>query len=357
MATDRFGTQQTTDADRQYGGSRFSDVRNAIFANPYQRVWRRGGVPPLPKYKVTVWSVLYGIIAGTGPHLFGRAAARTIDSRADLRWGYGGKGFRRLLHPNGVCLTGTWEITASTPYSGYFRQNSRALVIARYSTCCDRTCRGGTRSLSMVGKLFPTTDRDQPQPLKTANFITQQDIGGDWSDYINDAELLNAPNTTGWRRGIHIPVLIVTGLVFRRTDGDPTQRQLYPIAELDKPADEPTRAPAFLRLKVAESQPRVQGEGLDFRDEIMAQIYDESDPAPKRKLVFDIDVCDEAITRGPAIHLRRQFGRWERIGQMCFDESVVSYNGDHVIHFNHPTWRADRNDPGTATRVGEQRVR
>jgi hypothetical protein len=27
---------------------------------------------------------------------------------------------------------------------------------------------------------------------------------------------------------------------------------------------------------------------------------------------------------------------------------VVSFNGDHVIHFNHPAWRDDRNDPSTA---------
>jgi len=27
-----------------------------------------------------------------------------------------------------------------------------------------------------------------------------------------------------------------------------------------------------------------------------------------------------------------------------------------VIHFNHPTWRNDRNDPSTATRVNERKV-
>jgi hypothetical protein len=26
-----------------------------------------------------------------------------------------------------------------------------------------------------------------------------------------------------------------------------------------------------------------------------------------------------------------------------------------VIHFNHPTWRGDRNDPATATRVDGRR--
>jgi hypothetical protein len=32
-------------------------------------------------------------------------------------------------------------------------------------------------------------------------------------------------------------------------------------------------------------------------------------------------------------------------------------NGDSVIHFNHPTWREDRNDPKTATRIDGRKVR
>ena len=42
---------------------------------------------------------------------------------------------------------------------------------------------------------------------------------------------------------------------------------------------------------------------------------------------------------------------------MTFDNAVASYNGDFVIHFRHPTWRLDRNDPKTATRVDERKVR
>jgi hypothetical protein len=105
------------------------------------------------------------------------------------------------LHPNGVCLTGQWRITEQTEYSGYFAKGSAALAIGRYSTCCTETRRGHTRSLSLVGKLFPTTDPNHPTPLRTANFITQQDIGGARTDFINDAELRNAPDTTASRRG------------------------------------------------------------------------------------------------------------------------------------------------------------
>src|SRR5262245_22562433 len=99
------------EVDRGYEGSRFSEVRNAIFANPYQDVWGLPGAPPLPVYRVTLRSVLRGALPFGKRYVFRQAVERTVDSHADLRWGVDGKGVRRLLHPNGVCLTGRWEIT------------------------------------------------------------------------------------------------------------------------------------------------------------------------------------------------------------------------------------------------------
>jgi hypothetical protein len=128
--------------------------------------------------------------------------------------------------------------------------------------------------LHLVGKLFPTVDPNHTKPLGTASFITQQDIGGEHTDYINDAELCNAPNITPWHFGKTMPVLIVAGLLFTFVDKDATMRQVYQIAELGKPADEPTRAPAFMRLLVAPDQPRIEGENLDLRDEVLGQIFD-----------------------------------------------------------------------------------
>ena len=52
-------------------------------------------------------------------------------------------------------------------------------------------------------------------------------------------------------------------------------------------------------------------------------------------------------THGLPIRERRDFTGWRPIGTITFDEAVASYNGDHVIHFNHPPWRDDRNDPST----------
>jgi hypothetical protein len=357
MSSATFGIEAFTDEDRAYSGSRFSDVQRALFANPYQEVWGVAGSLAPPIYQVTLSSVLRGILPFGKSYIFREAAERAVDSLADLRWGPNQKGFRRLLHPNGICLTGLWTITEETLYSGYFRKGSQALTVARYSTCCGETRRGHTRSLALVGKLFPTIDSDHVDPLPTANFITQQDIAGDHSLYINDAELCNAPNTSALRRGAGVPILIITGAVFNWVDNKPSIRQLYQIAELGKPKEEPARAPTFMRLLVATTQPKIEGEKLDFRDEIMAQIYDCGDPMPKRTLTFDIEVTDDGETHGLPIHEWRTFKNWRRIGNIMFDAAVMSYNGDFVIHFQHPSWRRDRNDPATATRVNQRKVR
>src|SRR5439155_608376 len=170
------------------------------------------------------------------------------------------------------------------------------------------------------------------------------------------AELRNAPDTRVWRRGAGVPILLVTGAVFQSVDQQPSQRQLYEIAELGKPPSEATRAPEFMRLLMAPGQPRIEGPAVDFRDEIMAQIFDRGDPAPKRSLTFYIDVTDEGTTHGPPVFQRRSFKNWRRIGRIVFDNAVASYNGDFVIHFHHPAWRRDRNDPSSTVRLSGRKV-
>jgi hypothetical protein len=332
-----YGIEGVADDDRRYAGTRYGEVRDAMFANPYAR--------PYPIAPLTLASLLRGVLPFGLPWQFLAAARRTIASDADLRWGPDRKGFRRLLHPNGICMTGIWEITEETPYSGYFRKGSRALVVARYSTASE-TRRGHTRSLAMVGRVYPTTDPDDPRPLRSASFFTQEDIAGAYSRTINEAVLRNAPNVTASRRGAALPAFLVTALTLAIADKQNTIRQLYEIAEMGKPAGEPTSAPEFMQLLVAPEQPVIPGESLDIRDEIMAQIYETA----QRSLTFRIETSDTGVTRGPGFYLRRTITNWRQIGTMTFDAAAASYNGDHVFHANHPPWRRDRNDPTTAKR-------
>lgn len=345
-----FGEQGLTADDRNYCGSRYAEVRDACFQNAYYLNWGAPGEPPLPEYGVTLNRVLQGIWPGGRPWAFLQAAGRALDAKSDLRWGPDRRGYRRLLHPNGVILFGRWKIDEETAYSGYFAKGKEALIVGRYSTCCSQTRRGRLRSLSLVGKLYPTTDPDHSDPLRTANFITQEDLGGSRTNYINDVELRNAPDTTPWRRGLGLPILLLTGVAFLVVDREPTVRQLYPIAELAKPAADPTAAPAFMKLTVNPSNTcRIPGDDLDFRDEILSQIYDRGDPLPKRHLEFDISVTDSGQTSGMFLQ-RRTFQNWRRIGRIEFTEAVASYNGDFVLHFHHPPWRRDRNDRRSTSR-------
>lgn len=356
MPNEEIGSEQFTEEDRVYAGSRYRDVIDALFANPYQQMWGRAGEPPLPIAEQSLRTVFGGLLAHARHSRFERASERSLDSAADLRWGTDGNGFTRFLHPNGVCLTGRWQITEETPYSGYFARGRSALIVGRYSSGAGGPRRGNVRSLALVGKLFPTTDPNHPTPLRTANFITQEDIGGARSDSINAAELRNAPDVTVFRRGPAGTLLVKVASVFRRVDTEPTIRQVYPIAELGKPAGEATRAPAFMRLTVAPGQPVIPGDDLDVRDEVMAHIFDPGDPVPKRTLTFQIEVTDQGTTTGTPFRVRRSFSDWRRIGSIVFDNAVISYNGDAVIHFTHPTWRRDRNDPETATRRNGKKV-
>jgi hypothetical protein len=348
MSEQSYGIEGLARDDERFSGSRYAEVRDAMYANPYQKVWGASGEKPFERFPVTYRGAFRGILPFGKPWLLLSAAKRALESHADLRWGDDRKGFRRLLHPNGICLFGIWEIAEDTPYTGYFRKGARGLLIARYSTCCTETRRGYTRSLAMIGRIYPTLDPDHAGRSPTASFITQEDIGGADSKSINEAVLRNAPDFSPFKRGLGMPILLATGLALTVAETEPTFRQVYQIAELGKPPSEPTRSPEFMQLTVAPGQPVLLGDDLDFRDEIMAQIYDRGDAIPKRKLVFRIETSDTGVTRGSqAIKEYRRITNWRAIGTMTFTEAVASFNGDRVLHFNHPPWRNDRNDPTT----------
>ena len=353
------GPQEMTDEDRAYRGSRYAEVREALYANPYRK-GRSGEVPgPLPMFKSTTRNAWSGMLPGGRPDQLKQATARSVDSKADLRWGPDGKGFRRILAPNGICLLGTWEITEESSYSGYFKKGAKGLIIGRYSSHGNETKRGQSRSLSLAGKIYPTADPNHPTPLVTASFMSQEDLGGMRTKYINDAELRNAPNVTKYRRGIHVLIMLRAGILFARLDKVSDARQLHEIAELGKPEGEPTSTPEHMLLKMAPDQPRIEGDKLDYRDEIYAHIFEPGNPEPAGSIDFDISVSDTDRTGGIRGFgfLRVKVTNWQRIGRVTFTEAVASYNGDHVIQFHHPGWRDDKNDPSTAIRSGEKRVR
>ena len=82
------GAQGIREEDRRYQGSRFDEVRAALFANPYKEVWGAPGEDPWPVYKVTLGSVLRGILPFGRRYQFLAAARRTVDAAVRFidRW-------------------------------------------------------------------------------------------------------------------------------------------------------------------------------------------------------------------------------------------------------------------------------
>lgn len=353
-----FGSQGLIREDQDYQGSRFSEIKSALFANPYQAVWGAPDEPPLPNYKTTNRSVYAGLLPGGQPPQFTLAAIRALESPADLRWGEDGRGFRRLLRPNGVCALGTWQINEDNPYTGYFQQGRQGLAVARISAGVTKTPGGVRQSYGLFLKIFPTLDENHKELLPTANVIFADDLGGTTATRLNRVELTNAPQVTGLNRGNELPIVLQEGILFMLLDLMPSVRQVYPIAELGKPADTPTRAPEFMRLQL---EPGVPASGEDdVRNEVMGYLFDKGNPVPQRTLSFDISVSDTGKREGFALlpkGERQTITDWQTIGKVSFNNAVISYNGDFVIHFRHPLWRKDRNDPDSVLRKGGKKVR
>jgi len=349
------GPQGITTEDRAYRGSRYADVRKALYQNPY-----RGGVSgqepgPLPMFRSSIRNAWRGLLSGENH--FRQASTRSLDSQADLRWGADGKGWRRIIAPNGICVLGTWEITEKNPYTGYFAPGSRGLTIGRFSSDGNETRRGQRRSFSLGMMIYPTIDANHPAPLIPASVIVQEDLGGMHTDYINDAELVNTPSVHSYRRGIYFLIMLRAGMIFQAADKVGDARQVYQPAELGKDPAVPTNAPDHLMFKMAQGQRRVEGKHLDFRDEIYGHMFNPGDTAPTGSMVFDICVSNYGRKTGPQGLTRVNVTDWQRIGTLRFTEAICSYNGDHVIQFHHPKWRDDRNDSQTYVRVREERVR
>jgi hypothetical protein len=339
------------------GESTYDEITDALF-NPktngqYYAKWGEPGQKPLPIYRVTVALLARGLFRAGKDFAMLSAARRTLKSRADLRWGPDKKGWHRIVHTMGVCLEGTWTIDdepKDQTYTGYFKKGKEGRVVGRYSLGGNEVRNGHKRSLALVGKIFPPKEKDEPgKPTPRAHFITQEDLGGAYTDSVIDAQLFNSPPVTLFNRGPGVFSFLVVILGLMQADKEPSERQLYEIAELEKPDDEETRCPRFMRLTIDRSRnyPKVVGDEADFREEILGLIYQSPD-AP-RPLVFNIEVSNTGW-RSPLQTLHGQ-EPWYRIGRITFDQAAASHNGDFVVHFHHPAWRKDRNDPSSVARL------
>ncbi len=294
----------------EYKGSRFADTWSTVLEGPYQT---------LPQEKVTARS----FFSGTVNKLF-QASERTLATGDDTL-----PYFQKLLHPNGVCMAGTWNITEPSHYTGYFKQGSQGLIIARASAALSQVNRGEKRSFGFAGKIYPTTDPGHQELLKTANFFAIDNLAGTYTENYLDSPMTN--DITNVALGVEnltqLGILGVAGSTFAVAEKTLakilTVRQLYQIAELGEENPEAAITPLWLKVV---GRPGVRTVNQDFRDDVRTAVQ-------AGTLYFDIYVTSKGI-------LGFDKG-WEKIGYIAIDQESASEGCDHRLHFQHPGWRND----------------
>lgn len=285
---------------KMYEGSTYSSVWSQVESDTYKT---------LPKNKISVAS-LFGFLKSK----IKRAANRTLNDRSDIL-----PQFRKLAHPNGICLTGTWEITEDNPYGGYFKKGSEALIIARASTAMSATTQGRNRAFGLAGKLFPTNNPLSEEKFQTASFFLVDDLGGTKARHYTDVEMTNAPKTSVTTAVVaHAIYAAKLALTFGKADANPNIRQVYEISELGEDNLDSVRTPEFMKIGAQKGQ---TVDRKDFRDELRIENYN-------GELLMDISVASGEAKK------------WKKIGVVRFTESETSNSCDHRLHFPHPKWRS-----------------
>lgn len=287
-----------------YQGSQFQEVWKVIASDPYEK---------LPHHQVTVGSFFSGT-----KNLLLENSRRTLSRQDDIL-----PPFKKLVHPNGICLRGIWSIDRQNRYSGYFKQGSQALIIVRASIALSYADSGQYRAFGFAAKIFPTIDLLDPRPLKTANFFAIDDLAGTRAAHYTDVEMTNMPRISLFR--LHsvalAPVGIAAGTAFRLADIMPRIRQLYEISEMEE--DSSVVTPKWIKISAAKGTIPINEK--DFRIEILEQIKTYG------KLTFNIAVASSQNILGKK--------DWQDIGHIDLWEAVASESCDHRLHFHHPVFK------------------
>ncbi|MCO4795237.1 MAG: hypothetical protein KC493_16080 [Bacteriovoracaceae bacterium] len=284
-----------------YSGSSFNQVWGQIKSDEYKK---------LPKNRVSLHSLL-----GFLESKIKQAADRTLADRSDLL-----PQFKKLAHPNGVCLAGKWEITEENPYGGYFKKGSEAMIIARASTAMSGTTQGTNRGFGFAGKLFPTLDASKK--VGTANFFLVDDLGGTKAPHYTGVEMLNEPavSTTAAVIG-NLFYALKLAATFGKADSNPGVRQLYEVSYLRETL-KTVRTPQWMKVGARDGQ---TVDRKDFRDELNIKNYN-------GEIVFDISVASKDVEGKK---------NWRQIGTITITDTIASNSCDHRLHFHHPKWKSN----------------
>jgi hypothetical protein len=283
-----------------YQGSTFREVRDQVFSDPYVT---------LPLHTITLGSFYHGFA-----NMLLRATTRALNDQSDIA-----PYFQKLVHPNGVALTGTWNVTEGSNYTGYFSPGSRALIIVRCSTLLYKTTRGSYRGFAFAGKIFPTMDPDER--VRTADFLTIDVLAGTKAAHYTDVALTNEP-PLGFNSDVirMLGVVIATFGTFIHADYNPVLRPTYPVGELGLPEGATANSPRWIMLRACPGCG--QSDEADFRNELMVENYADN------MLRFNLSAAADRLLTGER--------DWRYLGHIDLTESVASESCDHRLVFQHP---------------------
>lgn len=309
----------------------YSEVYDVVFAPPKHvksdtaraeaRVYAQG---KLPQYVINDATV--------NKTKLRKRVAKTLKDTADFY-----PRLDKLVHSNGICMAGTWQITKSSkqPYTGMFTKGTTSLFIGRLSVALSETRQGQPRAFGIAGKVFGTLNPHKD--VTTANFFVGDVLTGVQRDSVFDAPLTTKPKF-GLRFGA-LKVGLKLAPVFLRADKNPGERSLKPLAAMHadgKKYNHKLITPKHMMLLPIKPKSAPIIKGSDFRTEFQlpANVISPSSSSltqkgmnqPKKRY-FAIYVSETAAYP--------EDSGWEHIGIITADKARVSYGCDRQLHFSH----------------------
>lgn len=233
----------------------------------------------------------------------------------------------KLVHSNGICMAGTWQITEAgknsegQAYTGMFAKDAKSLFIGRLSVALSDTKQGEYQAFGMAGKIFGT---DNPkQNVTTENFFVADVLTGAHRDSVFVAPMTNKPKV-GFRFGV-LSLGLKVGPIFAKADKDAGMRPVTGIAKMGLATDANAVSPKYMKLSPIKPAGYQLSPGIDFRQEFMLKPEETAEGMTRD---FEIYVSDTAT--------KPEDSGWQHIGYIKADKTAVSYGCDRQLHFAHP---------------------
>jgi len=301
-----------TDNNTQFTNSKFESIKKAIFDQPYSQ---------LPQYKVK--KRLFGPEKKINENKLLEAAKRTFESTGDL---IELPTNHKLLNANGICFSGTWNISQKSKYSGLYKKGSNVPAIVRASVALSGTTQKNKRGFGMAIKLLPNDLGEQP----SLNAFVLHSMGGTITKHVLDLKLDNEPPLGRLPKFSDLSTALRLRRDLEKADKEYGAKKpdasFRPVSVFAEYNNENTISPRWLRLS-AESDQRVDEN--DFRNELRTKNYSDN------LIRYQIEVAGDNNDTSQ----KKKNAQWQRIGILELTQSVTSPACDLNLHFQHPKLR------------------